>query len=324
MRGIGSKAQRVRIAAVVVLATALLGGVAAADDPPPTPVTVTGGTVVGDTLTATTATPAPGQNFHWERCDPSSALCESGIAGDGWTGIDGAGGVVDDGVSTYTLVSADVGHLIRATAKEVAEGSKWSASEAVGPVTAPPAPPPPEQLAGQGPIFDQTGNVEPTQGTVQIELPNGEVRQINQVTEIPVGSVVDVSNGHAILTTQRKPGGPLQSTEEWGAAFKFDQKTKGKITQLTITDSIGGGAERAVAARRGGGGGLWGRGRCRCRTRGSNSSGTARGTFYLVKNTNKGTFTKVKHGEVVVKDFRTGEKVVLKKGESYLARKSNG
>ena len=75
-----------------------------------------------------------------------------------------------------------------------------------------------------------------------------------------------------------------------------------------------------ASARRGDRRGLWGRGRCKCRTSGQNSSGTARGTFYLVKETANGTFTKVKHGQVLVKDFNNGRKVLLKKGESYLAR----
>jgi hypothetical protein len=298
-------------AATALLATAVFGASAQGDGEPPAAV-ITGETVVGQTITA-----APGTNFKWQRCLPAPDACGADRHSAGWIDIG-----VEGTNPSYVLAPADLGHLIRVLAKDTSLGTQYAPSPAVGPVTAPPLEE--EQRTGQGPIFDQTGNVEPTQGTVQIELPNGEVRQIQQVTEIPVGSIVDVSNGHAILTTQRKPGGPLQSTEEWGAAFKFDQKNKGKITQLTITDPIGGSADRAAAERRRGGGGLWGRGRCKCRTHGQNSSGTARGTFYLVKDTNKGTFTKVKHGEVVVKDFRTGEKVVLKKGESYLARNKRG
>ena len=324
MRGTGlSKVRRVGIAASsAVFATALGAGIATGADDPPQPLTITGTTVVGDTLTVSPAD--ADDNVQWQRCSPAPGACGEGLNDAGWVTIDDAAGV---GHSSYTLVAADLHHLIRVRGKETAQGSKFAPSPAVGPVTAPPTPPPPPLLEGpppeEGPIFDKTGNVEPTQGTVLVELPNGQVRQIQQVTTIPVGSTVDVSNGHAILTTQRRPGGPLQSTEEWGAPFVFDQKRKGKITQLTLTDPAGGGAERVVAERRRRGGGLWGRGRCRCRTRGQNSSGTARGTFYLVKEKKQGTLTRVKHGKVVVKDFSKGKKVVLRKGESYLARNRN-
>ncbi|HEX2127590.1 MAG TPA: hypothetical protein VHF58_00055 [Solirubrobacterales bacterium] len=315
------RSQRVGITvATVVFASAVLGGIANGADPPPAPVTITGEVAVGETLTATTLSSVPDQNFQWQRCDPDSGDCgDDANAPDGWESITGAAG---KGQNTYTLTLADVGYLIRALGKELAEGSKWSASAAVGPVPAPQAPPAPP-LDGPppegDPIFGQTGNVDPIKGTVEIMLPNGEVRQIQQVTQIPVGSIIDVSDGHAVLTTQRKPGGPLQSTEEWGAPFKFNQKSKNAITKLTLVHSFGD-SERTVAERRGHRRGLWGRGRCRCRTSGQNSSGTARGTFYLVKETARGTVTRVKHGKVLVKNFNNGEKVLLRKGESYLAK----
>ena len=310
----GSKAQRVGLAVTTaVLASAIFGGVARGGEEPPA-ATITGDPVVGETLTA-----SPGTNFKWQRCLPAPDACGPDRHATGWVDIG-----VENTDNFYVVTTADVDHLIRVLAKDTSLGTQYAPSPAVGPVPAPPAPPPPPPLAApppeEGPIFDRTGNVEPTEGNVFVELPNGEVREIHQVTTIPVGSTVDVSNGHAILTTQRKPGGPLQSTEEWGAAFVFNQKAQGAITQLKLAHSVGGGADRVTAERRGHRRGLWGRGRCRCRTSGQNSSGTARGTFYLVRETSEGTFTKVKHGKVLVKDFRTGKKVLLERGESYLAR----
>ena len=265
----------------------------------------------GETLTA-----EPGTNFKWQRCLPAPDQCGEERHAPGWTDI----GV---NAQSYVLTQADVDHLVRVLAKDTSLGTIFAPSPPVGPIAAAPEPPPPppvELRAEEPPIFHKTGNVEPKQGTVEVQLPNGETHEIHRVTQIPVDSIVDVSNGHAILTTQSKPGGPLQSTEEWGAAFKFEQKNKGTITKLTLTDPIGGSTHREASERRSHRRGLWGRGRCNCRTSGQNSSGTARGTFYLVKETDEGTFTKVKHGKVLVKNFNNGKKVLLKKGDSYLAR----
>jgi hypothetical protein len=303
------------VASIALLVSALLGGIASgAPGDPPSP-TVTGDPEVGSTLTADL-----GDVFRWQRCDPDVFECGPGIDDAGWTDITGAGG---QDRNTYVVAAADAGHLIRVLAKGAPIGTKFVASNSVGPVPEPPEPPADDPISGgtteEDPIFGSTGNVEPIRGVVTIQLPNGEILEITRVTQIPVGSIVDVSNGHAILTTQKKPGGPLQSTEEWGAPFEFDQKENGSITKLTLVHSLHG-SDRVASERRGHRRGLWGRGRCRCRTSGQNSSGTARGTFYLVKETDKGTFTKVKHGKVLVKNLNTGKKVLLKKGEHYLAR----
>ncbi len=318
MRGTRGSRGRVRaIAAVAASIPALLAAVAAAGDEPPV-VTITGDAVVGATLTATAA-----DLYKWQRCDPAAGCTETPArAAASWTTIEGAE------ASTYMLTPADLGHLVRVRAKVTALGSKFATSNVIGPVVAAPAPVPaepetprgPEEPPAPEPVFNQSGNVQPIKGTVLVRLPTGEVLRIEQLTQIPEGSVVDVTAGHAILTTQRRPGGRLQSTEEWGAAFVFDQKRRKALTDLTITDPIGSAAPRLASAGRRGGRGLWGRGRCRCRTNGQNSSGTARGTHYLVKDTARGTLTRVKHGKVLVKEFRTGERILLGRGESHLAR----
>jgi ferric-dicitrate binding protein FerR (iron transport regulator) len=57
----------------------------------------------------------------------------------------------------------------------------------------------------------------------------------------------------------------------------------------------------------------------RFRTRGRNSTATVRGTQYLVKDTCKGTLTKVTAGTVVVRDLTLRRTKVLRAGRSYLA-----
>jgi hypothetical protein len=143
------------------------------------------------------------------------------------------------------------------------------------------------------------------------------------VTEVPMGTKVDVSDGHVLLVTQKKPSGPLQSIELWAGAFKLQQKRKNNITVLTLARSFASAAQSRADAetagrrrhRR-----LWGSGKCRCRHRGRNSSGTSRGTKWLTAERRRGTLTKVKKGKVEVRDFKRHKKVLVKAGEKYLAR----
>jgi len=144
------------------------------------------------------------------------------------------------------------------------------------------------------------------------------------VTEVPMGTTVDVTNGHVLLVTQKKPSGELQSIELWAGAFVLQQKRKRNITVLTLANSAAdtvqsrAGAETAGRRKRHR---LWGRGKCRCRHRGRNSSGTSRGTWWLTAERPEGTLTKVKKGKVVVRDFKRRKKVLVKAGEKYLARR---
>jgi RTX calcium-binding nonapeptide repeat (4 copies) len=65
---------------------------------------------------------------------------------------------------------------------------------------------------------------------------------------------------------------------------------------------------------------LRGRARGRFVTRGRNSAATVRGTDWAIAERCDGTLTTVKRGRVVVRDFRARRTIVLRAGESYLAR----
>ena len=62
--------------------------------------------------------------------------------------------------------------------------------------------------------------------------------------------------------------------------------------------------------------------RGRFRTRGSNSVATTRGTFWLTQERCKGTLTKVYEGAVAVRNRKTGKRVTVRAGKSYLARRT--
>jgi hypothetical protein len=73
---------------------------------------------------------------------------------------------------------------------------------------------------------------------------------------------------------------------------------------------------RAAAGRRR----LFARGRGRFRTRGRYGSGTKRGTEFLTEDRCDGTLFKVREGQISVRDFVTGKKIIVNAGERYFAR----
>jgi hypothetical protein len=223
----------------------------------------------------------------------------------GWDDIDGAT------ETTYTLQVADVNRRVRL--RVVASNPGGDSDPAFSE---------PTDVVVNPPEFDSTGNLEPVSGTVLVQLPGeSRVRSITELTQVPVGTVVDVVNGFVDLTTQRGPSEGLQTITLWDGAFVFGQRLKNRLTVMRLTSALTGpstGSGAQAAGKKGKK--LWGRGRCRCRTRGRNSSGTARGTWWLTAERRGGTFTKVKEGTVVVRDFTRNRKVKVTKGESYLAR----
>ena len=65
---------------------------------------------------------------------------------------------------------------------------------------------------------------------------------------------------------------------------------------------------------------LFGRGRGRFRTRGRNSAATVRGTVWTMEDRCDGTLTRVRSGTVRVRDFGLRRTVIVRAGESYLAK----
>jgi hypothetical protein len=280
---------------------------------------VAGGPISGETEVGETLTASPAHVYHWQRCDPEAGPCNSSgtlwFLDEGWSHIPGASGHND---TTYTLTEDDLGMMIRVLSNEIGLGL-FAASPAVGPVGGASVPPAP---VIHPPEFGSTANLDPVSGTVLAKLPGSdEIQQIRELTQVPVGTTVDVSHGFVDLTTQRGPNEGLQTVTLWDGGFVFRQRLKNRITVMRLTSglaSASGAGQAQAAGKRGKR--LWGRGRCRCRHRGRNSSGTARGTWWLTAERKRGTFTKVKKGTVVVRDFTRNRKVKVTAGEGYLAR----
>jgi hypothetical protein len=283
-----------------VTASPAVGPVTSVSVPEPvniTPPSISGEAIEGETLTGDDGT------WSGNPTDFARQWQRSNLSG-GWDDIDGATG------STYTLQVADVNRRVRL--RVVASNSGGESDPAVSE---------PTDVVINPPEFDNTANIDPVSGTVLAKLAGSdEVQEIQELTQVPVGTTVDVSNGFVDLITQRGPNEGLQSVTLWDGAFVIGQRLKNRITVMRLTSGFGSasGAGQAQAAGKRGKC-LWGRGRCRCRHRGRNSSGTARGTWWLTAERRRGTLTKVKEGTVIVRDFTRNRKVKVTKGESYLA-----
>lgn len=296
---------------LIVLAVAAFSVAFAQSEDPPTP-TISGEPFVGETLVAGEAA-----IYKWQRCDPAVSPCGSdgGQNGSGWTHV-----TSDEGdPSSFMLTAADFGLMIRVLAKDTNLGTKFAASDPVGPVTFRDGPPPPPPPPVPPPSFRQTSNLDPLSGSVLAKIPGSpEWVEITELTQVPLGTKVDVGDGRVDLTTERKQQGVVQSIELWGGAFVVNQRQKGvTVLRLRHGHAAPAGAVSARHRKRR----LWGRGRCRCRHRGRHSSGTARGTWWVTVETPKGTVTRVKEGVVAVRDFSKRKRVLVRAGQRYLARR---
>jgi hypothetical protein len=219
----------------------------------------------------------------------------------------------------------------------------------------PPPPPPPPDTDGDGvpdasdacpTTFAQTPDgcpaplpapevgemvvVAELSGEVTIELPGtGRFVPLSEVSEIPVGSVIDARHGTVRLTSARDSSGQTQSGDFSGGVFLVRQSRKRSERGLTDLVLRGGSFTRCGSARgkraaaslsRRAIRRLRANARGRFRTSGRNSSATVRGTRWEMIDRCDGTLTKVKRGSVVVRDFRKKKKIVVKAGKSYLAR----
>ena len=173
---------------------------------------------------------------------------------------------------------------------------------AAGPARA--AVPPPQQGA--------TVNIEPTSGRTFYREP-GQAHRSRLTTEIqvPVNTIVDASNGQMGLTSANG------AADFHGGAFVVREPKTQHVTQLFLA----GGKPRSCTAgstkeiRQ-----LWGDGKGRFQTRGRYAAATVRGTKWRVEDRCDGTFVTVVRGVVAVRDFRLGRTVLVRAGQSYLAR----
>ena len=201
-------------------------------------------------------------------------------------------------------------------------GAETSRSIQVLPAASPPAPPAPAQ---EEPVPDlgQTLVAEPFSGSVRVKLRGTKrFRPLASISELPLGSTLDARNGRVTVSTIRDRRNRVQEGVFHAGVFTVRQRASQRyVTELVLRGKLAACSEDSRAqsssrrTRR-----LWGSGRGRYRSRGNNSSATVRGTIWLTEDRCDSTLTRVRRGTVVVRDFALGTKVVLTRGESYVAR----
>jgi ice-binding like protein len=178
------------------------------------------------------------------------------------------------------------------------------------------------------PVLGQSVTVEVRAGTVRVKAP-GAPRYValSRRASVAVGSLIDTRQGSVNLRTALR-GGAEQKGIFHGGLFEVRQpRAAGGRTDLILRGALpscttGATARAATAStRRKPRRRLWGHDNHGAfRTRGSNSVASVRGTAWYVEDRCDGTLTRVSAGSVSVYDSRRRVSVIVRAGDSYLAR----
>ena len=197
-----------------------------------------------------------------------------------------------------------------------------------GPTATPPLPPAGATLPpATRPVFGVSATVATISGSVLVELPHGAgYIALASASTVPFGSTIDTTHGVVSLTSARTRNGVLQRGTFWGGPFKVQQSMKEARTRLTLagqltcpkTGSVSDAVQRAPKPKALL---LWGKdNHGRFQMRGRSAVATVRGTAWTMRDTCAGTRVTVSRGKVSVRDLVRHRTVLVKAGQSYLAR----
>jgi CSLREA domain-containing protein len=181
------------------------------------------------------------------------------------------------------------------------------------------------------PVVGRSVNLRLSRGTVRFKLPSGRVvLRLALDRQVPVGTLIDATNGRVTLTIADGHGG-FSTAVFYGGIFIFTQTAGPKpLATLTLAGAKPTCAakprraqhaaakkkpKKNVTSRR-----LWGDGKGNFQTKGQYSSATVRGTKWLVEDTCAGTTSRVARGTVAVRDFVKRKTILLKAPHTYVAR----
>jgi hypothetical protein len=189
--------------------------------------------------------------------------------------------------------------------------------------------------APPAPVLGQSVNAKPVSGQVFI-LVGTKLVPLTEGVKLPSGAVIDARNGSLQLTTATVTGHKRQTGVFGGAIFKVTQKRAGASRGLTtlalLEGALAGAPSYASCKTRSATDGsaaalstktlqlLHANASGKFRTSGRYSAATVRGTKWTIADRCDGTLTKDIVHSVVVNDFVRHRTVVLRAGQSYLAR----
>jgi phosphodiesterase/alkaline phosphatase D-like protein len=183
------------------------------------------------------------------------------------------------------------------------------------------------------PPVGRAANAAPASGSVQVKLPGtSEFVPLTEGASLPMGSVVDATDGQIRITSAADNKGRTQTANFGGAQFKITQRRAARpITDITLvggdfgscfprvlakgSSDVFAAGRRKWSRRR-----LWGNGHGRFRTRGRHGTATVRGTHWLTEDRCDGTLVRVRRGLVEVRDLERRRTVMVGAGEQYLAK----
>ena len=169
------------------------------------------------------------------------------------------------------------------------------------------------------PEAGKTVNVYPLRGRVKVRRRGAAaLRALDDEAQIPVGSLVDASDGEVKIVSAR---GTVRGTQTGkfseGAFVVRQRRARHAVTELVLSGSAGAARAAAKPARPK----LWAEAKGRFRTRGKHAAATVRGTRWYIEDRPNGTFIKVLEGVVSVRDYVRPWTVLVSAGESYLTRR---
>jgi hypothetical protein len=179
------------------------------------------------------------------------------------------------------------------------------------------------------PTFAKTVVLQPVSGAVLVRPPGTSAfTPLAAARAVPVGTFVDTTAGRVKLTSENPAPGGVQSGQFFKGRFQIRQPASGGgLVNLVLLDTAG----RQVACKPSVGasaaalntrilGLLRGNAKGRFRTVGRFSAATVLGTNWGVRDRCDGTLTVVREGAVSVQDFVTHRTVIVRTGQTYLAK----
>jgi hypothetical protein len=178
------------------------------------------------------------------------------------------------------------------------------------------------------PVLGQSVTVEVRAGTVKVKAPGARgYVALSGRASVAIGSLIDTRQGSINLRTALPRGGEQKAIFHGGLFEVRQPRAADGRTDLILRGALPtctphAGARAATASvRRKPRRRLWGHDNHGAfRTRGSNSVASVRGTAWYVEDRCDGTLTRVSAGSVSVYDSRRRVSVLVRAGDSYLAR----
>lgn len=176
---------------------------------------------------------------------------------------------------------------------------------------------------GAAPTLNGTFELSVLSGSIRYHRPGQPYTALRSGSVIlPLGSVVDTTDGHAVITVEIDAQHTLQQAELWEGKVGVFQVGNPAITELRLAGgdySVCAASSRKRARRSATSKSvrhLWANAKGSFRTKGRFGSATIRGTKWLTEDLCLATRVTVAEGIVAVRDFRRAKTRLVRAGES--------